>query len=212
MNAILVRSYVRARPVNRSELAIMDLFEVPNVRPELFQPRVGHNGGPALNDAHQPRKSRDKVCVDCGVRISPYSRGRCVKCGYKGLVRPVPEDFMAILRLHGSPGAARHYHASLSTITRWRRQIGLRPDARIKKGIGQSRSRGFVERPLISKRDLTVIGQAVDFLRTRGPVFRCDAHGAPAVHGEFWNRGGWVLSDNDILARATRLGWAPVEV
>lgn len=212
MNAILVRSYVRARPVKRSELAIMDLFEVVELRPELFAPRIGHNGGPDLDEPERRTRRREKHCVDCGAPISPYSRGRCVKCAYRGSIRQVPEDFMAVLRVHGSPGAAKYYRASLSTITRWRRQIGIRPDARVKKGIGQSRSRGFVERPLLAKRDLTLVGQAVDFLRTRGPVYRCDACGKANVKGEFWNRGGWVLSDSDVLARAARLGWAPVEV
>lgn len=159
-----------------------------------------------------PSSFRGNHCIDCGRPISPYSRGRCRACGYLGLKRQVPDDFLTVLRRLGSHGAARHYRASLGTITRWRRELDLRPQARIKKGIGQQRtSRGFVERPLLIMRDLTLAGQAADFLRRYGSVFRCDAAGKPDAKGSHWKRNFSVLDDSELMHRATRLGWTPME-
>lgn len=128
----------------------------------------------------------------------------------------MPDDFMEILRAKGSLGAAAHYRSSAATITRWRRQMDLRPHARAKRGSvsngGGRRSRGFRETLQATRRDMSVIGQAVEFLRRIGPVFRCLTSGAASDKGEFWNRNGWVLSDEDVVSRATRLGWVAVEV
>lgn len=115
-----------------------------------------------------------------------------------------------MLRQLGSHGAARHYHASLGTITRWRRELDLRPQARIKKGIGQQRSsRGFVERPLLTVRDLTPSGQAADFLRRYGSVYRCDVSGKPNSKGTHWRRNLSILDDDTLMRHAARLGWTP---
>jgi hypothetical protein len=123
---------------------------------------------------------------------------------------------MIVLRQKGSLGAAAHYKASAATVTRWRRQMDLRPHARAVKRPGGAHARrgrgGFRETPLPVYRDWSVVGQAVEFLRRIGPVFRCLATGAASSKGEFWNRNGWVLSDEDVLSRARRLGWVLVEV
>jgi len=158
-----------------------------------------------------PLSYRGNHCTDCNAPISPYSRGRCRKCGYSALVRPVPEDFLAVLRKLGSQGAARHYHSSLATVTRWRRELDLKPQYRAKKGIGQSRFRGFTERPLINHRDLTMAGQAVEFLRRYGAVYRCDGDGKPNAKGSHWRRNYSILSDEQVIYQATRLGWVQVE-
>jgi hypothetical protein len=159
-----------------------------------------------------PQSYRGHLCIDCQAPISPYSRGRCRLCGYVGLKRNVPEDFAVTLRKLGSQGAARHYRASLGTVTRWRREIGLRPQERARKPsmMGAVRPRAFSERPLIVFRDFTLVGQAAEFLRHIGPVFRCHASGAAHKQGSHWNRNGWVLSDEDLMSRARRLGWAEV--
>lgn len=160
-----------------------------------------------------PASYRGHHCTDCGVPISPYSRGRCRKCGYVGLKRAVPDDFHAVLRLRGSQGAAEHYHASLATVTRWRREVGFRPQERARKPsmMGITRSRGFVERPLMLCRDFTLAGQAADFLRKWGAVYRCDEVGKPNAKGSHWKRNFTVLTDDEIRHRATRLGWKAME-
>lgn len=156
-----------------------------------------------------PQSFRGHLCIDCQAPISPYSRGRCRQCGYVGLKRAVPDEFEVILRKLGSQGAARHFHASLGTVTRWRREIGLRPQERARKPsmFGAVRSRGFSERPLLLRRDFTLAGQAADFLRRYGSVYRCDANGKPNPKGVCWKRNFSVLTDEEIMGRATRLGW-----
>jgi hypothetical protein len=60
-----------------------------------------------------------------------------------------------------------------------------------------------------ARRDMTRIGQAADFLRRFGPVFRCGPGGVALQSGLHWNRGGFVLTDAELVARAERLGWDP---
>lgn len=176
---------------------------------------------PLFTWASQPIKARRlrgakpiaKHCRDCGCIINRSSRGRCKPCATVGLRRSCPDDFLPVLRRLGSQGAARHYHASLATVTRWRRELELRPQARMKKGIGQSRSdRGFIPRPLIQNRDMTLAGQAADFLRRFGSVYRCDVRGTPMAKGTHWRRAYAVLSDEELMHRAQRLGWCEVEM
>lgn len=63
------------------------------------------------------------------------------------------------------------------------------------------------------QRDLSIIGQAVEFLRTLGPVSRCDASGKVIETGKFWRRGNaYPLTNDDIIERASRLGWTLVTV
>lgn len=175
---------------------------------------LSRNDGPSLiGQAAVPKSHAGNHCLDCGVPISVYSRGRCRTCAYLKLKRPVPDDFIAVLRCKGSVLAADHYRTSASTITRWRRELDLRPHMRAKKRTGPiRRMSAFTERPLVQHKDWSLIGQAAEFLRHIGPVFRCLASGAAAEKGEFWNRNGFVLTDDDLMSRAHRLGWVPVEI
>lgn len=62
------------------------------------------------------------------------------------------------------------------------------------------------------QRDMTVTGQAVDFLRRIGPVWRCAERGKPDVDGQYWRRGSAVLTGDEVVERATRLGFRYVTV
>lgn len=147
-------------------------------------------------------------CRDCGAIINRSSRGQCKPCATVGLRRSCPEDFLFILRRLGSQGASRHYRASLSTVTRWRRELELKPQTRMKVGIGQSRmSPGFMPRPLLLYRDMTIAGQAADYLRRYGSVYRCDENGKPNSKGTHWRRGLSIITDDSLIHRAVRLGW-----
>jgi hypothetical protein len=160
----------------------------------------------------QPQSYRGNHCQTCNAPISPYSRGKCRPCGYIGLKRDVPEDFLIILRLVGSQGAARHFYASLGTVTRWRREIGLVPQERARKSLVRAmRSRGFQEVKLIVCRDFTLPGQAASFLRRFGAVYRCDLSGKPNAKGSHWKRNFSVLDDGELMDRAKRLGWTEQE-
>jgi hypothetical protein len=116
-----------------------------------------------------------------------------------------------MVRVLGSQGAARHYRSSLATVTRWRIEIGLsRHERAIKPSmIGPSpyRSKGFSERPLMQNRDLSVAGQAADYLRRFPSVYRCDENGKPNAKGQWWRRNFSVLSADQIIATARKLGW-----
>lgn len=149
-----------------------------------------------------------KHCVDCGAEINRSSRARCKACARIGLKRAIPDDFLVILRRLGSQGAARHYRSSLSTVTRWRRELKMKPQARMKKGIGQSRvDRGFVARPLIVNRDMSRVGMAAEYLSRFGPIYRCTEEGKPNAKGSHWRRGFAVMSDAGMIERAKRMGW-----
>lgn len=52
------------------------------------------------------------------------------------------------------------------------------------------------------QRDMSAAGQAADFLRKFGPVYRCDVRGRPLADGFFWRRGSAVLSDDELIERA----------
>lgn len=151
------------------------------------------------------------MCIDCGTSITRYSRGRCVECGGKARMRGVPADFIEVLRARGSAGAAKHYRSSLGTVTRWRRQMSLTPFVPAKKPVrtvsGAGSFMGY-RRPIFVNRDLSRVGQAADFLRKYGAVYRCGPRGNPQPKGEFWNRNGHVLTDDEIISRASRLGWS----
>lgn len=155
-----------------------------------------------------------RTCIDCGAPISETSRGRCVACGHAPLLRKMPADFVSVLRRLGSSQlAARHYRASLTAVTRWRREADLlphRPAVRVSRTGRLNRgSFGMSLRAPVTQRDMTEAGRAADFLQRFGPVFRCLTTGKAHPKGTYWNRNGHVLSDREIVARAERLGFRP---
>lgn len=179
----------------RANVSALPLFAWADTRASLIRRARGSKPAP-------------KHCRDCGRPINRSSRGRCKACAHIGLKRECPGDFLAVLRRFGSQGAAQHYRASLATITRWRRELKLEPQARMKRGIGQSRpDRGFTPRPMVQNRDMSLAGQAADYLRRFGSVYRCDETGSPKPKGTHWRRNYAVLSDEQLIARAEKLGW-----
>lgn len=57
------------------------------------------------------------------------------------------------------------------------------------------------------ERDMTRVGQAADFLRKFGGVWRCTPTGSPAPDGTHWRRGSSILTDAEIIERAEYNGW-----
>lgn len=129
----------------------------------------------------------------------------------------MPADFSIILVQLGSQQTAKHFRASLTTVTLWRRQAGLPLHHRAKKP-SRSTARpmqgrlGGGPRPLFIHRDRSRAGQAAEFLQRNGPIYRCTSNAVPFAKGAFWNRGGRVLTDADVIERATRLGWQPEQL
>jgi len=77
----------------------------------------------------------------------------------------------------------------------------------------RARSKSAVQawKPAVTEyeRDMSLVGQARDFMQKLGPVTRCDLHGKPMKDGQFWRRGSTVLTDGELLSRARERGWAP---
>lgn len=125
----------------------------------------------------------------------------------------MPKDFPEKIRTMTSHMAAKHYKTTLTLITAWRKECKCPKRAMIARPYPLKRRRGRTKECLSDyQRDMSKTGMAVDFLRKFGPVFSCDEKGRPDHRGKFWNRGGWVLSDDDVVSRAVRLGWVMVEV
>ncbi len=124
----------------------------------------------------------------------------------------MPADFVPVLIRMGSQLAAKHFKASLTTVTMWRHQAGLAPHCRAKRA-SRSTARplhgrlGGGPRPLQIHRDYSRAGQAAAFLQSKGPIYRCTPTGKPLAKGLYWNRGGRVLTDADVIERAEWLGW-----
>lgn len=84
-----------------------------------------------------------------------------------------------------------------------------------KKHIGTHSDNFAMKNNIYAKpqRDMSPVGQAVEFLRTLGPVSRCDESGKIIETGKFWRRGGtYPLTNEDVIERASRLGWTLVTV
>jgi hypothetical protein len=164
-----------------------------------------------------------RVCLDCPAPISPTSKGRCRSCTTKRLneagrnlsSRPpankiaIPQGF-ALVAPHITMKEARlRYGRAAETIQRWCSEAGvqlMRPNHL----VAGSASRKFSPTAPRAHVEAGEAGQAADFLRRFGPVFRCDADGRQLQDGFFWNRGGrTVLTDEELIERAKRNGWRP---
>lgn len=164
--------------------------------------------------AQVPKTFAGDHCQDCGKPISSCSRGRCKPCGDLARARAMPADFARILSRVGSSGAARHYRASLSTITKWRAALAIKPHTRMVRPLRQTgfRKGWGTERPVLIHLDHTAAGQAADFLRKWLPVSRCDAAGKYTAKGDHWRVGNKVQTADEVMHRAKRLGFEPVRV
>jgi hypothetical protein len=54
-------------------------------------------------------------------------------------------------------------------------------------------------------RDTSPDGEAADYLRRFGPVYRCNSVGRPDIAGKFWRRGSAVLTSAELIERADYL-------
>lgn len=148
-----------------------------------------------------------RTCLGCGKPISATSRGQCKACVKRR--RPVPQDFGEVIARMGSARAARHYHSSLSTVTRWRRELGMAPHTSAKPSrprIGGN-LRGCTKSYLVREKIFSRVELAAEHLQRLGPTFRCGATGEAVTRGQYWNRAGHVLTDYELIDRALAAGW-----
>lgn len=126
----------------------------------------------------------------------------------------IPDHFEAFYRTHTGKETAAHYNVSEGTVVRWAQTKGIRrdrpkaqPKPRASRVLKPGKPAGPSATPNAIKRDYSVAGQAADFLRKFGPVKRCDAARSYDENGDHWLRGGFLLTAEDVVARATRLGF-----
>lgn len=147
-------------------------------------------------------------------------------CGTKVLVRwrkmvgvtprdpreasPAPQGFKMVASTLTMRELRERFHRSEPVIRRWCRIEGVEPKrvwgkeaARLVAGRA---TRHFSPQTPIA-RDMSRVGQAVDFLRRFGPVVRCNIGGRYDPHGDRWRRGSTILTGAEIIDRAERLGW-----
>jgi len=137
--------------------------------------------------------------------------GRVPKPRYIYQPRSLPADFAQYADLK-SYELCERYSAHPSVIRRWRAEIGYvaKPKAEDKPAqkpapvapaYASNRFAG-VGAPTPFHRDMSQAGQAADYLRQFGAVWRCTETGRPDHKGKFWRRGHAVLSDAEIIERA----------
>lgn len=118
--------------------------------------------------------------------------------------RLVPDGFADVVRQLTVKQLRERYAASEPLIRRWCAETGTEP-----RKAGVVRFRQVQPRPLTDHRDQSRAGMAAIFLQRFGPVFRCNANGHADPKGTHWRRSSAILTDVEIMERATRNGWAP---
>ncbi|WP_447724589.1 hypothetical protein [Sphingomonas koreensis] len=181
-------------------------------------------------------QTEERTCLDCPKRVFRQSL-RCRPCSAivrRGIARnradrlmPLPDDFAEVAATRTTKEIGKHYGVGERTTKRWLALAGIVRDrgSRLSKLVPgavpepvaaprKAASRAFWRkpgpRPLPDARDCSRAGKAAQFLQKYGPVTRCDADGRLDPKGTHWLRGGrFVLSDAEIMDRATRQGWRP---
>jgi len=133
-----------------------------------------------------------------------------------------PADFDALWAVTGEKRLALIVGASEYTVRTEAKRRGLVRTARLPNNPHAKPPKpkqAFVERsyqiaPVKSgySRDMSRVGQAADFLKGKAQIWRCNATRQYDPKGEYWNRGGYLLTDADVISRAKRLGWRFVTI
>ena len=148
---------------------------------------------------------------------------------HKDRTRPsseIPTDLREKWEVMSTRALAAHYGRSVGTVSAWCHRSGLvrdqswrspsfrskpKPEA-VPTPItaekpapfrrGTQRKPDYRNAPTITVRDLSVVGQAAEYLRRFGSVYRCDERGVATPTGTFWRRGSAILSDAELIERA----------
>jgi hypothetical protein len=129
-----------------------------------------------------------------------------------------PADFVTLYQTMTLEQLRKHYDRGWLCIKRWEKETGAtrppkpakpakQPAVRLVKATKASstplRPNAFQNVPVDRvQRDMSPVGQAADYLRRFGPVYRCDVKGRPLADGFFWRRGTAILTDQDLIERA----------
>ena len=125
----------------------------------------------------------------------------------KGLA--APEGFEDFARSHSQRETMRHFGISRDMVRTFEAKMDLKRVRFITAPTVPSAAPKFIKPNAYQtapvnrvQRDMSAAGQAADFLRKFGPVYRCDVKGAPLADGFFWRRGSAILSDAELIERA----------
>ena len=136
--------------------------------------------------------------------------------GTRGGNKPIPDGLA-----RAWPGASLRQLGHMFTdrpdrVREWGKQLGLPPKltnkAKAAAGVSvwkkKPLSKSWAQRaqPVCIDqpfRDDSPAGQAARVLQSLGLIYRCLETGTPSIRGKFWNRGGKVLTDADVIERAT---------
>lgn len=141
-----------------------------------------------------------------------------------GVSDRVPDDFAELWVAMSQRQLAAHYGRSNETIAAWIKRAGLfrprcvhitkraapAPASVSPKPVaprGRPHSVKTVQPIDRHQRDMSAVGQAVDFLRKFGAVYRCNPRGGADMAGTHWRRGIAVLTDAELIERAEDKGW-----
>ena len=116
--------------------------------------------------------------------------------------RPVPAGYKARRDGYTAPEMAKHFGTSKDTVRRWDSEVGFKAPARTKQ-------LPMFREAQPTQRDMTIAGMAADYMRSDRPVYRCNERGGPDPKGRRWRCGSAVLSDAELIERASYRGFEP---
>lgn len=117
-----------------------------------------------------------------------------------------PDGFAQSTSIMTMNELCRAYGIGLTRARRWCKELEVWP----RRAVRSSQRVKLAPQPVV--RPMTRTDFAADYLRRYGPVYRCDAKGAFSPIGQFYSRGGRVLTGDEVIARATRLGWQSADL
>lgn len=150
--------------------------------------------------------------IPCGVEVAK-----------KLAMRPMPDDFPVLSKIMSMENLMLHYGAGRDTVRRWAKEDGQsRPGGF--HTVRKEKAKPFVRKdppkrparvatrtganpPSVNafQRDMSAVGQAAEYLGKVSSIFRCNERRHLDPKGKFWNRGGYLLTDADVLERAAYL-------
>ncbi len=117
---------------------------------------------------------------------------------------PAPDGFALSAAMMTMRELRIRYGAAPTTIQRWLSAAGIN----CRRAAPGRKPNAYLVAPTNPvNRDMSRVGQAVEFLRHYSSIFRCAPTGRPDPKGSRWNRGGYVLDDAGVIERAEYLGW-----
>lgn len=127
---------------------------------------------------------------------------------------PIPDDFTDVAQTLRVMELVDHYGVTKSVVTRWLKVSGIsaakhkpqpkpQPKRQVQPPPRGMRLQQHKTRPsFFPTRNYSPTEAAADVLRSRVPVYRCDAIGRYQQSGDWWRVGNAVVDSDELIARA----------